>query len=274
MKFQLVEVKGSEYCCLCPWHDDKNPSLFINIKENKAICFAGCFSGTARKAIEKLLGYVPQNPETAFEQVQITRRFRDWSVRSQTGSIEYMYERGFTEETIKAWAIYYDADKDSIAIPAFKRSGKKVGTIYRQTSPEAVPKYLYSPGFKVSRTLFGTYLFEPLPAEVVYIVEGPLDCIWMWQCGYKSTVALLGSRMSIAQTALMGKLGSDIGLCMDNDVTGKKSTGEIATNLVGKGHKVWVVTMLEGKKDVQEHNQAELDEIMKCPIPFLAWKLA
>ncbi len=39
-----LEVSGDEYRCVCPVHDDTNPSLYINPVKQKWICF-GCGQG-------------------------------------------------------------------------------------------------------------------------------------------------------------------------------------------------------------------------------------
>lgn len=274
-RFRIFRKSGDEWQCLCPWHEDRQPSFSINLHKDKAHCFAGCYSGTATGAIKKLLGYLPQNLETAFEEARSASYWPEVRVNnSQHDGLGYMLNRGFTKETLKAWEIGYDEDKDCIAIPTKKRNGRIIGTIYRQILPEALPKYLYSAGFKVSRCLFGTHLFTPLPAELVYVVEGPLDCMWMWQCGYKSTVALLGCNMSYYQQKLFKKLGERIVLCLDNDKAGKKAVAKVGSVLQKDGFRVYVANLFQGKKDVQEHTKEQLEQVLRTGVvPFLEWKL-
>ena len=156
-------------------------------------------------------------------------------------------------------------------IPCLWRSGKVVGTIRRQVEATAEPKYLYSPGFYKSKYLFGIALYNPIPSENVYVVEGPIDCMWMWQCGYESTVALLGCSMSLTQMSLLKKLSSQVVLCLDSDKEGKRATKKVASKLIGEGFVVEVAQPLEGKKDVQEHTPSEVDDIIETRLPYLKW---
>lgn len=278
IRFRLVRILGNgERACLCPWHDDRRESLLINLEKDKAICFAGCYKGSARGAVKKLLGFVPRDLETAFEWTTTspTRIPRALPYKTMGGNgLEYLYGRGFVPATLEAYEAGFDGARNCVFLPVRKRDGSLQGTIYRQVDSNAVPKYLYSPGFRVSRCLFGTPVFEPIPAPFVYVVEGPLDCMWMWQCEYKSTVALLGCNLSETQARLLRRLGSTVVLCLDNDLPGKAATSHIGSVLAAQGLTVYVIQHLEGKKDVQECSAEELAEVIKQPVPFLRWKLA
>jgi len=61
------------------------------------------------------------------------------------------------------------------------------------------PKYLHSKGFPRRFILYGEHRQEKAPDGRVYVVEGHLDMIKMWQFGYRPVVALLGSHPSPPQ---------------------------------------------------------------------------
>ncbi|MFR4830952.1 MAG: CHC2 zinc finger domain-containing protein, partial [Campylobacter upsaliensis] len=42
--FVQVRRSGASYVCVCPFHDDRNPSLHINTQKNFYHCF-GCGAG-------------------------------------------------------------------------------------------------------------------------------------------------------------------------------------------------------------------------------------
>lgn len=80
------------------------------------------------------------------------------------------------------------------------------GDTYRPTRPCCAqcgmmqpPKYLHSKGFKRNSILYGEHRQEEAPDGRVYVVEGHLDMIKMWQAGYRPVVALLGSHPGEAQ---------------------------------------------------------------------------
>lgn len=122
-----------------------------------------------------------------------------------TSQLDYMRQRGFTKATCRAWNVRWvrsqtltkdDGDqftiKDSIGIPVRSRDGKLQAWCYRKTDLSAAwqPRYLYTPGFDLSGNWFGLHMVDP--NETVYIVEGPMDAMWLWQHGFPA-LALMGS---------------------------------------------------------------------------------
>lgn len=61
------------------------------------------------------------------------------------------------------------------------------------------PKYLHNKGFKRNLVLYGEHMLEESKDGRVYIVEGHLDMIRMWQAGYRPVVAMLGSHPGATQ---------------------------------------------------------------------------
>lgn len=55
------------------------------------------------------------------------------------------------------------------------------------------PKYLHSKGFKRNLILYGEQMLDKAADGRVYVVEGHLDMMLLWQFGYRPVVALLGS---------------------------------------------------------------------------------
>lgn len=280
-QFNVSSIKRNEYICFCPWHSEgreTSPSLFINLKEDLAHCFAGCFKGTAREAIEKLVGFLPNRLEDAFTAPAGRGYSNTLSIfsllqASTEETTDYLDKRGFTKETQTMWGITFEKQKNCIAIPAYRHSGKLVGIIYRQINPILGPKYIYSPGFPVSQILFGAHMLSqdpPLPK--IHVVEGSLDCIWLWQNGFDA-VALLGSSMSETQEKLLQYVSPRIVLCLDSDEAGTKAREKIAKRLLRLGIKVESVSLLPGKKDVQDHSPKELQKVLSTPTNYLMAKL-
>lgn len=61
------------------------------------------------------------------------------------------------------------------------------------------PKYLHRKGFNRNLMLYGEHRVQDETDGRVYVVEGHLDMIRMWQAGYRPVVALLGSSAGDAQ---------------------------------------------------------------------------
>jgi DNA primase len=58
----------------------------------------------------------------------------------------------------------------------------------------------------------------------VYLAEGFKACLWMIQCGFFNTMALMGSYISERQQQMIHRLGCTVVLCLDNDEAGRRAT--------------------------------------------------
>jgi DNA primase len=61
------------------------------------------------------------------------------------------------------------------------------------------PKYLHSTGFKRNVFLYGEHLLPNDSGTKLYVVEGHLDALAMWQDGYRPVVATLGTNVGESQ---------------------------------------------------------------------------
>lgn len=268
----MSRVCGDEYYCYCPLHDDKSPSLAVNVRSNVAYCFAGCYSGRLvglisrlenvglSKAYDILLNesIFDFNSKATFDSTPIGS-FKAADNLDWKKEVPYLVNRGFQRGIIKLWGAEYCPEIEHIRIPVTWED-KLVGQIYR-TTQNLIPKYLYTRGFPKKRVLFGQDMFRERNGTI-NIVEGALDCIWLWQCGYPNSLAILGSTMSDEQAAYLKTTGKKIKICLDNDVAGKKGAEKACEKLNSMGVKSWIVDFPPGK-DAQETSKEELDEIMR-----------
>lgn len=233
------EVIGEEYwfACVDPDHDDRNPSAHVHLVTGGWHCFS-CGAGgsildlgskalsTPRKDVRAMLASEDAEARLAVLQRRL-RGLRRASRRGRAapsgtvkipprGSYEdepltYMYERGYTEETLERFGVRWCPEEtlefkkgpakitNSVAIPVENRCWA-----YRRTdeSREWQPKFLYTPGIPLRDIWFGLSLVpkrERAVSEIV-VVEGPLDAMWISQCGFNA-VAMLGTHNITEQKA-------------------------------------------------------------------------
>lgn len=86
--------------------------------------------------------------------------------------------------------------------------------------------YLWNFDQVYPRLFFG---LEKQPCLIV--VEGFKACLWLLQCGYLNTVALMGSALSDRQSSLLHRLRVNIVLFLDQDYAGRRATRRIAKKL-------------------------------------------
>lgn len=99
---------------------------------------------------------------------------------------------------------------------------------YSVRKDEGTPKIWNAPGISKCYPFGLQKNTEDIISEgFVWLVEGQIDCIKMWQRGYKNTVALMGSSLSENQAMLLLTVTSTIMLLMDGDDAGRKAAKEI-----------------------------------------------
>lgn len=124
-----VEVKkqGSSYVCVCPFHDDKNPSMHINSIKGFYHCFACKAGGNVFKfvmdyeklnfveAVEKVaswsnfsLTYTSQkqeNKKSITHILPILNAFYKQNLSKNKDALAYLYKRGLNDEDIRTFEL-------------------------------------------------------------------------------------------------------------------------------------------------------------------------
>ena len=235
---------GEEVVAYCPWHDDKNASLAINISKGAYHCFNGCIKG--RDGMKRLLEKL--EPNRNLYQVLIDR-FPELYINKYTG-IEptstdevkydvtqlpsavdhpYLMTRGITNQTINDFDIRYHVGFDSIIVPIYQK-GKLLGSVQRNISRN--PKYINSPGMDRDKAVFPLDKVEPYDGKII-VVEGLFDAINAHQMGMTHTVCTFGGNVSHAQAKILGSLTRTVVICPDKDASGIKMAYK-TTNILMK----------------------------------------
>ena len=164
----------------------------------------------------------------------------------------YLLDRGFTPETIAKFGLGFCSRgllKDRIAIPLHDADGRLLGYAGRIVDDACIddehPKYLL-PGprerdgkryeLHKSELLYNHHRIGRINDTLV-VVEGFPSVWWLDQHGHANAVALMGSRCSEAQAALLENLltvGSAIIVLTDGDDAGRSCAGDLFVKL---GHR-------------------------------------
>lgn len=269
-----VPLDKVEFNVRCPLHDDRNPSLSLNILKGVWYCHSGCGSGRLTDFVRKyydtplmqlsgqtdnfdalLLDTVLAEPLSYEELLPIVQMpFKIGEYPS------WIFERDFTVESLQKWECGISAER-SLVIPIKDIDKRLVGWVCRRIDGRS-PKYVYSAGLETSKIVFGLYNIKRDP-PFLCVTEGPLDTIWLDQCGF-SSVALLGCNLSVVQQALIDRcMTGEVVLCLDSDIAGQAATEKLFSRLK-KHHVVTCIALPKGVKDVQEvRNLDYLTEIIK-----------
>lgn len=253
------DVPTSEFNIICPFHDDINPSMKINLSEGSFFCFGCGLSGNAYDFVknaqpelndlecciylEKILNSneVKQINATYKKKKKINNhqaiieaydyyyglKNLDWYSdlsEDEQKAYEYMHNRGFTKKDLNTAQCRLSYNIAYPIIFPILDNGEFRGYVARTTNKyvEQKRKYLYNDGFRKRNTLCGTYEND----SIVYICEGFLDCLNLKTKGHiKNAVALLGWHLSDEQLKkLQAKNIKTVVSVLDNDKSGIKGT--------------------------------------------------
>lgn len=242
---------GGNLYARCPLHEGDHLNFALHVTEGVWYCHRGCGGGNIVTLVRALRGV------SWAEAVSEVVRYEQGHVRSvgheelvealsarepdeaedppravRAGRLtrerwpSWWPVRGFDAADWHGWDCMLDLDTGDVSIPVY-HDRMLVGEI-RRRMPGAEPKYLYSEGFRKSSVLFGEQRLGPGPAPL-YVVEGPLDAIWLQHVGL-AAVALLGSRASVQQVLLLAGR-PDIVVALDSDPAGRLGGYELVSAL-------------------------------------------
>lgn len=122
----------------------------------------------------------------------------------------------------------------STMFPIFDMFGACVAVSVRPLGPTQT-KYINSQ-YEKSEHLYGLNVTwkECLKEQTVYVVEGNISLLQMYQAGIKNCVAMLGSKLSVRQVCLLSRFVKKIILVPDSDKAGLKLIEKLQDNIPTK----------------------------------------
>ena len=153
-----------------------------------------------------------------------------FALKNLDASHAYFPERKLAAETVAAFGLGFCAKGSMagrIAIPIHNADGKLVAYAGRWPGnpPGDAPKYKLPNGFLKSLEVYNLHNAEKEdPSKPLIVVEGFFDCMTLWQAGVRRVVSVMGSSISDAQVALIGKAATPHGtviILFDADSAGR-----------------------------------------------------
>lgn len=260
-----IEFKriGKEAVTLCPWHNDKNPSLTLSDEKGLCFCFV-CQIGadaigfmqqklglTFSESIERIafkndiiLTYEDIDPELAAQEAKRRAQFSEQlnnqqklfrSLLKDTRASrirQFLDDRKILPSTSKYFELGYASTgffADRITVPIHDHIGSLIGFTGRITREDIKPKYKNSENndyFDKSRIVFNEHRASAAikESDSIVFVEGHFDVISLWQYGIANVVAMQGTvAPSEAVLSRLSKKTKRFILCYDSDEGGKKA---------------------------------------------------
>lgn len=320
-----LKKKGNSYSACCPFHHEKTPSFHVSREKQMYHCF-GCGVGgnvytflmehenysfpEAVEALAQRAGIkLPEQSMTpeAKKQADQRSRMKDMNRLAAgyfhyllqtdhgTHALEYLTDRGLTEETINKFALgfsdvyrddlykylkskgYKDEEMKNAGLVRFDEKygpsdqfwnrvmypivdvNNRVIGFGGRVMGDGKPKYINTQEtmvFDKSRNLYGLNLAKKSKRSGIIFCEGYMDVISMHQAGFDNAVASLGTALTPGQVNLIKRYTDHVYLAYDSDEAGTKAALR-ALDIMREFEMPARVISLKPYKDPDELIQAE-----------------
>lgn len=221
-------------------------------------------------------------------------------------ALEYLKNRGITEELIETFLIgycpknikntitfinkkklnikdlidigliiekdknkYYEIMNGRITFPIFK-SNKIIGIAGRTINNKTEPKYINTIGLQKNSTLYALNITKNYikSENKAIITEGYFDALSIYKAGFKNVVAIMGTNISPEQLNLLKKYCNKVLLILDQDKSGTEATFKLLLLFISNNFLVEIATFKDYKdpNEIFINNQEKLKEIISNPI--------
>lgn len=281
---------------VCPFHDDVNPSMVVNLEDGSWFCFGCNLTGDAIKFVKLMEAkYNGLNDLQAYKKyLQILKSDKCSNVKINTSqklikpiqrdlyneaydyyyglrkvnwaesdepevvsARDYMRNRGFSSKTlIKCGAKVTYNNSYGIIFPMLDNKKFK-GWVCRTMVKSIEQRRKYLYNTGFSRAT--TLVGTYGNKDYVFVVEGYMDRLKFIQFGINNVVAILGWKMSPQQIQKLKDKGiTKVISALDNDTCGKRGT-----EFLKKHFEVTRFAYLKGIKDPGEMTQELFDKMLK-----------
>lgn len=281
---------------VCPFHEDVNPSMIVNLDDGSWFCFGCNLSGDAIKfvklmeakynnlndlqAYKKYLrilksdkcsgiklskSLVKQKPlqrqlyNEAYDYYHGLKR-TNWNDSDESEVIsarDYMMNRGFSPVTLHKCGAKVTYNQSYGLIFPMLDNGKFKGWVCRTMIKSIEQKRKYLYNEGFSRAT--TLVGTYGKKDYVFVVEGYMDRLKFVQFGEENVVAILGWKMSPQQIQKLKDKGiTKVISALDNDDCGRKGT-----KFLQKHFNVTRFAYLKGIKDPGEMTQESFNKMFK-----------
>lgn len=206
-----------------------------------------------------------------------------------------LMRQGFEKATLRHFEIGYDASNMRITFPIRNVYGELVGISGRGLLDYQEPRYkIYDSemklrdGFNIppeysmeevkDAVLWHGHVVRPFfytkseQDEPFVITEGFKACMWTWQAGYQSTVALVGAYLSDLHAELIASAVQYVTLFLDNNEAGWRGTVRAGRILSTYGIDVRVGIYPDEREQPDDLSPDEVVLAIQTPEPYILWR--
>ncbi|MEK8132926.1 DnaB-like helicase C-terminal domain-containing protein [Paenibacillus filicis] len=283
-RYTHLRKAGKEFVGLCPIHSEKSPSFRVNKQKQSFYCHGCGVGGDAIELIrikENVDAYTALEMLAADKGIQLSRQDNEAYYRrkeaqqkqaalvekanrhaAQKEAVDYLLERGITQESVTRFKIGYGEKNHSIIIPLVDHRNMAIGYAERfikdppagfkgkyRLPSENPDSPIYNELFKKSQFLFNesNARLAVKKDQYLLIFEGQFDTIAADQIGFHASVACMGSSLTLEQGRRILKLAEDdtvIVLVPDKNAVGQASVKQNTDMLRGLNQKLVIKALM------------------------------
>ncbi len=171
----------------------------------------------------------------------------------------------------------YDRFRSRLMFPIHDEDGRVVGFGARGLTAATKPKYLNSPSSDIydkSSILYNLHRAAPAIREAgrVYVVEGYMDVIRLWQIGVENVVGACGTAFTKNHARVLLTYAPQIDILFDGDAAGAEAVLRSGADLALAGIKCNVLTLPDGDDPdsyIAEGALPAWRELQQTRLPFM-----
>ncbi|WP_066495393.1 DNA primase [Abyssisolibacter fermentans] len=200
----------------------------------------------------------------------------------------YLVKKGYEEKLIyKAGLIvernnkngYYNRFRNRVIFPIKNNRNKIIGFGGRVID-DTLPKYLNSPDTPIFNKRYNLYginnVIKYSEDEKVFLAEGYMDVITLFNHGIKNAVASLGTAFTEYQAKLLKKYRRDVYICYDSDEAGQNAVNS-AFEILNRYDIKAKVVIFDRAKDPDEYLRKYginmFNELVRNSLGFIDYKI-
>ena len=211
-----------------------------------------------RKKYDEILTIALQNYQKNFFENQFVKKYA--LDRGLTEEILSIFKIGYSgeyglnvslfsnfnqKELIESGVFFHDEKnnklidrfKNRLIFPIFDYNNKVIGFGGRALGQNYLAKYINSPETEFFKKGFNLYNLNNAKSEnkqsgIIFVVEGYMDAISLYQSGFKNVVATLGTAMTESHLNLVWRYFNDPVVCFDGDKSGQNAAQKISEKLI------------------------------------------
>ena len=264
----IPDASSAVHKIVCPFHDDVNPSMLVDLEKGNWYCFGCASSGDARRFVRLIEGMrdgcndlealrrynaILRSPKA--NEITLRRglkkrrrpsrqlydeaydyyhglRKTSWGdsddVEAQE-ALDYMESRGFSAGTLRECGAKVNYSSSYGLIFPMMDNGVFRGWVCRTMDPDVARRRKYLYNEGFSRAT--TLVGDYGDEDHVIVVEGYMDRLKLLQLGVRNAVAILGWKMTAEQIAKLKAQGIvNVISALDNDDCGRRGTEWLRKN--------------------------------------------